>query len=69
MVNLRISSLNVKGIQDKKKRRDMFTWLKKGNMTYIFYRRRIVLILNSNFGKMNGVIRYTFQTTPVTVGA
>ena len=42
---------------------------RKRNMTYILYKRHIVQTLNSSFGKMNGVIMYTFQTTQVTVEA
>ena len=61
---LLIGCLNVRGIGDKQKRREMFNWLRAKNFSIYCYKRCIVLKILQQFGRLNGVTRLCLAVAP-----
>ena len=55
--DLKIGSINARGLVDMINRRELFNWFGKNNWVYILYKKRIALKGSCMTGAMNGAIK------------
>ena len=60
--NLKVMSINVRGLNDRKKRRGVFRRISEEILMFVVYKNPIVLKTVSGSGGMNGVETYFLHT-------
>ena len=56
-MDLKVASLNVRGLGNKEKRRETFNWLRSKRFSIYLLQEHTVQITLCNNGRLNGVIR------------
>ena len=69
MISINIGSLNVRGLRDKTKRNEMFTWLKNKNLSIIFLQETHCTNELEDVWRTGWGIRYFSVTNQVIVMA
>ena len=66
-MNIKVCSLNVRGLRNKDKREKMFCWLKEQPYNIILLKKLILHMISTISGLMNGVIQHFLVATKVIV--
>ena len=64
-MDLKIGSINVRGLGDQVKRREIFNWLPERNIQYILFKKCTVQKTIKMIGGPNGAIKFCSAAAPV----
>ena len=67
--NFQIMSFNVRGLNDRKKRRSIFKWIKQKNIDMCLLQETYCTAKVEKIRRTNGVGKFYFPTDPIMPGA